>query len=427
MCLLIFSCYIRNINLSGKQTMATIQIKNIGPIADTGEVSLTSVMLVIGKQSSGKSTFLKILCFCRWIEKLIMVSNEEVISQYTHNLKFLKSLKQFHRFYDSFFSVASYVYYDGDAITITMEDAGKNVKILRKAEFEEIKYNTKLSFIPSERNLVSAIKNIDQSYRSAESDILFNYIFEWGEAKDSYTSEHPKRLSFADNMEYINEGGNDLVRLIGEDKMIPSYYASSGVQSAMPLDVMVDYFTNLVGKNASVSKHDLANTLLRYLGKDKVLTHEVIKDISNKMQYQSVQLFIEEPEQNLYPDSQKNLIVNMVAALKNAMPKGTEQSILVMTTHSPYILSTLNVLIAEANAMEAMPESEEMKRIVSDDCLLPSSAYSAYYITEDGGFMDVIDKEIAMISGNELDGVSDWVDDRIAQINDVRYGQGENE
>lgn len=52
--------------------MATIQIKNIGPITDTGIIPLTSVMLVIGKQSSGKSTFLKILCFCRWMGKLIM-------------------------------------------------------------------------------------------------------------------------------------------------------------------------------------------------------------------------------------------------------------------------------------------------------------------------------------------------------------------
>ena len=87
--------------------MATIQIKNIGPITDTGIIPLTSVMLVIGKQSSGKSTFLKILCFCRWMEKLIMVSDEEAISQYTHNLKFLKSMKQFHRFNDSYFSSAS--------------------------------------------------------------------------------------------------------------------------------------------------------------------------------------------------------------------------------------------------------------------------------------------------------------------------------
>ena len=137
-------------------------------------------------------------------------------------------------------------------ITITMENILSDVKILRKPEFETVRYNTKLSFIPSERNLVSVIRNIDQSYRSAESDVLFNYIFEWGEAKDSYTAEHPKRLSFTDNIEYINDGGNDLVRLINENKMIPAYYASSGVQSAMPLDVMADYFTGLVGKNASI-------------------------------------------------------------------------------------------------------------------------------------------------------------------------------
>lgn len=65
------------------------------------------MMLVIGKQSSGKSIFLKILCFCRWMEKLIMVFDEETISQYTHNFKFLKSIKQFHRFNDSYFSSSS--------------------------------------------------------------------------------------------------------------------------------------------------------------------------------------------------------------------------------------------------------------------------------------------------------------------------------
>lgn len=402
--------------------MATIQIKNIGPITDTGIIPLTSVMLVIGKQSSGKSTFLKILCFCRWMEKLIMVSDEEAISQYTHNLKFLKSMKQFHRFNDSYFSSASSIRYEGDTITITMENILSDVKILRKPEFETVRYNTKLSFIPSERNLVSVIRNIDQSYRSAESDVLFNYIFEWGEAKDSYTAEHPKRLSFTDNIEYINDGGNDLVRLINENKMIPAYYASSGVQSAMPLDVMVDYFTGLVGKNASVSKHDLANTLARYLGKDKELTNEMLKSISNKMKYQSVQLFIEEPEQNLYPDSQRNLTINLVCALKQAMPKGRGDSMLVMTTHSPYILSTLNVLIAEAYAMDAKPKSDKLRNIVNKECLFPLSAYSAYYIQEDGKFADIIDKNITMISGNELDGVSDWVDDKIARINAVLYG-----
>ena len=41
--------------------MATIQIQNIGPIVDTGVIELRAINLFIGKQSSGKSTLLKIL------------------------------------------------------------------------------------------------------------------------------------------------------------------------------------------------------------------------------------------------------------------------------------------------------------------------------------------------------------------------------
>lgn len=403
--------------------MGTIHIKHTGPICDTGKIDLTPIMLIIGRQSSGKSTFLKILCFCRWLEKLIMVSNDEIVSQYTHNIRFLKELKQFHHFTDSFFTEKSYIHYESEVVTITMDDATKNVKILRKPDFDSIKYNTKLSFIPSERNLISAFKNIDKSYRATENDILFNYIFEWGEAKESYKDNHPKRLSFSPNMEYVNVDGNDFIHLLDEDRLISSYYASSGIQSAMPIDVMVDYLTSQVGKTASVSKHDLANALLRYLGKDKDLTKETLENLANKSVYQSVQLFIEEPEQNLYPDSQRKLVMNAIADLKQAMSRGTKDSILVMTTHSPYLLSTLNVLIAEAYAMEVRPDSAKLQSIVHHECLLPLAAYSAYYIQEDGRFANVIDKEISMINGVELDNVSDWVDEQIARINEVLYGE----
>lgn len=110
------------------------------------------------------------------------------------------------------------------------------------------------------------------------------------------------------------------------------------------------------------------------------------------------------------------------SGVQSAMPKGRGDSMLVMTTHSPYILSTLNVLIAEAYAMDAKPKSDKLRNIVNKECLFPLSAYSACYIQEDGKFADIIDKDITMISGNELDGVSDWVDDKIARINEVLYG-----
>lgn len=406
--------------------MATIQIKNVGPISDTGEINLTSVMLIIGRQSSGKSTFMKILCFCRWLEKTIMNSNEKVISLYTHNLKFISKLKSFYRFSDSYFSSKSNIFYNGDALIIDMTSSEANVKIELKKNFDNIKYNTKLCFIPSERNLVSVISNVDKSYRSSELDMLFNYVFEWGEAKKNYSTNSHKKLSFAEDMEYVNEDGKDTVHIIKDDISLPVFNTSSGVQSAMPLDVLTDYVTSLVGKRTSTSQHDIANKILRYINSSGESIEDIIDKIdkiANEDIYQSVQLFIEEPEQNLYPESQKKIVLEIIASLKKALPKGTKKSMVVMTTHSPYMLSVLNVLMAWADAMEKKPNDERLKQLINENYLMPLSAYSAYFINKDGTFEDIIDKEMSMISGNELDGVSDWVEEQISAINNVVYGE----
>ena len=49
--------------------MASLHIKNIGPILDSTKIELTPLMVLISRQSSSKSTFMKVLCFCRWVEK----------------------------------------------------------------------------------------------------------------------------------------------------------------------------------------------------------------------------------------------------------------------------------------------------------------------------------------------------------------------
>lgn len=404
--------------------MATIQIKHIGPIKDTGVISLTTVMLIIGRQSSGKSTFLKILCFCRWLEKLIMISNKDVVAQYTHNQKFFRNLCAFHRFDNSFFSKESYIHYQGETIDVVFEMSKSNVSIIRNKYFERNRHNSKLTFIPSERNLVSAISNIDKTYKSSERDVLFNYLFEWEESKAMFTPTHPKRLSVAEDMEYVNDNGLDFVKLVDADKVLPAHYASSGIQSAMPIDVMVDYFTSLVGKMPSMSKHDLTTVVMNILrqGDSNVDNIETLasNEIKQRMSYQSVQLFIEEPEQNLYPVSQKSLLINMIQALCNAMPKGAMESHLFMTTHSPYVLSVLNVLIAKAHAIEQGVSLEKLE--MTDIPALPLSAYSAYFITPEGTFKNIIDDELPMVDGTQLDGVSDWVDNCIETINEHLYG-----
>ena len=388
--------------------MASLHIKNFGPIVDSTKIELTSLMVLIGRQSAGKSTFMKVLCFCRWIEKKIMVSTDDLVSQHTHNNRFVKELKQFYRLNDEYFTDDTELMYDGDNITIEYKGVNNNAKILRKKSFAENRFNTKLSYIPAERNLVSAIQNVDKTYKATEKDVLFNFIYEWDEAKTPYTSEHPFRLAATGGFSYVNKSGADV--LLREDGIeIPAFYASSGMQSVMPMDVMVNYITERVGQNASLSMHERNEISKTDNGHSR-----------RRLAYQSAQLFIEEPEQNLYPESQKLVVMSLVRSLKKALENGSEQSLIVVTTHSPYVISVVNVLLAAV----IVGEKGLQQNVVDKDFILSSNAISGYYIDEKGVFRNILDSEIPMLSGNNLDGVSDWVDESISKLNEILFAEG---
>lgn len=404
--------------------MATIHIKNVGPLKDTGEIALNRLLLIIGKQSSGKSTFMKVLCHCRWVEKTLMVDDDSSAKDYGKEHLFLDGLKTFHRFNPDFFSSDSYIKYDGDYISIEQNGDENDAVITRKSDFEDKRYNTKLCFIPSERNLISAVKNLDKTYKATELDVLLNYLLEWDEVKDYYSTKNALRLSVARNIQYYNDGGADFIYLSQNGKKLPVFYASSGVQSAMPIEVMINRYSAIVGEKASLSKHDWRHIFDEM--KDSDIAQNALTSKANKAYYQSVQFFIEEPEQNLYPMSQKDLLLNVVKHLvaANRNEKAKRRSMVVMTTHSPYILSVLNELMAEAKLYDKHYENyiEGVDDFVNYDCYMSPDNYSAYFINDNGAFENLIELELPMISGLELDGVSDWVEERIAKVNEFIYG-----
>lgn len=364
-------------------------------------------MVLIGRQSAGKSTFMKVLCFCRWIEKKIMVSNDDLVNQYTHYNRFLKELKQFHRLNDEYFQKCSELFYDGEHISIEFKGENGNAKIVRKKSFAERRYNSKLCYIPAERNLVSAIQNVDKAYKATKWDVLFNFIYEWDEAKAPYTIKSPFKLAATGGFSYVNMSGADV--LIREDGTeTPAFYASSGMQSVMPMDVMADYITGCVGQNASLSMHE-----------HNEISKTDDEHSNRRLEYQSAQLFVEEPEQNLYPESQRLVVMSLVRSLTKALKKGSEQSMIVITTHSPYVMSVVNVLLA-ASIMEGRGLKQS---VVEKDYILPPGVISGYYIDEKGVIQNILDNDIPMLSGNDLDGVSDWVDESINKLNEILFAK----
>lgn len=407
--------------------MASIRIQNLGPIRDTGLIHLSDVTLIIGRQSSGKSTFMKVLCHCRWIEKQVMTRLGNIVQTYTHNNRFVTDLKQFHRIDEMYFQDSTSIFYDGDVISISLEGKMHNAKIIRKEKTWDSRYNSKISYIPAERNLVSAVRNINSTYKTEDRDVLFNFILEWNECRRDFTKNSQLALSLTENFKYYDEDGQDYI-VLPNNKPITSFYASSGVQSIMPIDVISEKNTSLVGKVTKYSVDDLMGRMMELLDKDKAIDpsttlSEKMEAVREYMKYKAVQLFIEEPEQNLYPDAQRILVQNLIKRIKKAKMSEDKQSLLVMTTHSPYILSTLNVLIADSSAKQQMPEQKQLNEIIDDSTLLPLEAYSAYFINKDGVFEDIKDLDIPMFSGIHLDRVSDWVDEHISKINNILYAE----
>lgn len=384
--------------------MAYIWIKNIGPITDTGKINLTPFMFIIGEQSSGKSTFLKILCYCRWVEKRIMLDDTEALKTFQKEY-FITQLKGFHKFSEEYFSKKSSIEYNSEVISIKWQ-YDKQVEIVLNDNFEQERHNTKLSYIPAERNLLSVIPQIEDKYRSSTFDSMFNFILEFEEANRLFNYKKPLKLPFANNMEYFHETlSGDIVRLTdaNEEKELKLSFTSSGVQAALPLSVVVHYLCYLAGGPSKQTPRMIKNNF-----NEKLST------------YAYPQLFIEEPEQHLFPFSQAELIKDIISQLNIAKTKTGRMGYAFITSHSPYILTQLNVLMKARKAF--WKNSIATTKIIKEEYILPNKFYSSFFVTAKGTFKNMIDTSTGLIKGEYLDSVSEQTEEKMSQLNDIIYG-----
>ena len=92
----------------------------------------------------------------------------------------------------------------------------------------------------------------------------------------------------------------------------------------------------------------------------------------------------------------------------------------VMTTHSPYILTSLNFLMKAAAALKERPV--EATKLINADEILPAEYYSAYWITNNGTLESIVDKEYGFIMGDKLDEISEILSEQTELLNDIIYG-----
>lgn len=173
---------------------------------------------------------------------------------------------------------------------------------------ENLQSNTAL-YIPAERNFVPIIKGASLSLQKNNVPIpkhILSFAAEYEKAAFSVTEMD---LSFVgQGLKYINEGGIDQIQ-IDIDTKIKLTQAASGLQSIVPL-------------------------LLPILNQKKLDENE------------HKSFVIEEPELNLFPLTQYELVKMLEQGRKNPF-SGTEDYGIIhtYTTHSPFILSAFNNLL----------------------------------------------------------------------------------
>ncbi len=113
---------------------------------------------------------------------------------------------------------------------------------------------------------------------------------------------------------------------------------------------------------------------------------------------------VEEPEAHLYPLAQKELI-NAFSLFLNTIKEGR----LIITTHSPYILACVNILLFAHYVAHELPESEnEVLKSVQKDFWLDPKMFRAYSLGHEEAYCkNIKDSETGLIDQNYLDLISE--------------------
>ena len=116
-------------------------------------------------------------------------------------------------------------------------------------------------------------------------------------------------------------------------------------------------------------------------------------------------VYLEEPEAHIFPEAQYQL-VQLLSWVANDPILDFDW---VITTHSPYILSSFNNLLEAAQVVAVKPElKDEVAKLIPEQYWVKSSEFKAYCI-QDGKLETIMDAETGLISGNYLDSVSETI------------------
>jgi len=390
-------------------------VKNFGVLKDI-DIEIKDFNIIIGTQSQGKSLLGKLVSFFTSInldilpivikskinyeefnnlirQSFLLIFPEYIIKQYSNfSIEYhIKNSKYFINYKsDKILNIS----FSNDVLNLIGKSKLKSKPFLTNLfGISNLLEKTSAIYIPSGRSFFNILKSNIFFLALQKGTNIDPFILEFGNyyentkeiAFDELKNKNSKIIQLAKEIlkgDYIyNPRDNSDYLITTQGTRLELINSSSGQQEVMPILLLVIFL--------------LTNT----------------KNNTKKF------LVVEEPEAHLYPTTQ-NQVVDFLA---NAYNESNKNLKFFITTHSPYILTSLNNLIQAHNTFLKQPDKEnEISKVIDKDKWVDFENVSVYYL-ENGKCQSVLDDEDRLINATFIDKVSDDIGKKFNKLIDIEF------
>ena len=365
--------------------MSSIIIQHFGAIKECNTpIEIKKVTFFIGNQGSGKSTAAKLIATFMWIEKALVRGDYDK-KWFERKNRLKNTFLPYHRI-ENYLKENTFIQYKGESYIITYEN--------ESLKLEEKKNNNyslpQIMYVPSERNFIAYVTSPKELKLSSEA--LKEFLTEFDNSK-----EIVKNLELPINEVILDyDKLNDTLNLKGKDYKykIKLTEASSGFQSFVPIYIVSNYLVNTIKKDSGIKVSMSGEEINRFrkeieqLYKDKHLSDEqkriAISVLPQKFNKTSFVNIVEEPEQNLFPTSQRDMLYSLLK-INNEISANK----LIITTHSPYLVNYVSVAVEAGKLKQGVIAGKGGR--LNDIVPINADDLAIYQLKEEDGTIELLD------------------------------------
>lgn len=410
--------------------MSKIRVKNFGPIRNGLKenladgfvnewIDIKKVTIFIGNQGSGKSTLAKLISTLTWLEKDIV--RGITVPEDVNTFKRFQRLLNYQRIGD-YLSSESEIEYQGDALRLKFDGNKLNIDWT----LSQLYGIPKIMYVPAERNFLAVVDRPDK-LKSLPSP-LFTFLDEYDSARNLYSSGLDIPIG---NVSFKYDKQNKLARIVDNQGRYELHLseAASGFQSTIPLYLVTKYLTEGVGKEKDTSVKELSLEEQRKQDaiKARIKNDKKLNSSQRERRYSLIDSLpstfiniVEEPEQNLFPTSQRTIFEKLLE-----FNNKQDSNRLILTTHSPYLLSYLTMMVKGFLVKQTIDNNKEkhhlydkLNSITPLKSLVSPKDWVVYELNDDNGSIVTLENYKGLPEDNHF--LNKWLNNINNEFDNLR-------